>query len=414
MIPFIALWLAGFLAPAARIGAGPAGLVVATTRGETVVPVRTERGHATLPVPFLSQVLPLTAEVRAEWANVTFAGQPFRFLLDAPVFLHGAKVVPLAGGAYVASDTLFLPLQWLSGYIPQVLSEGYRYDPLAGRFEETAVSPVVTRAPAARPVAAMPRRAPARSSRMLPAGVLRLPHTVVVDAGHGGVDPGNPGLHLMGNLREKDVTLTISKFLRTELQRRGIEVIMTRTKDSLVELEDRGKFCRDECDLFLSIHVNSLPRRPGFESVSGVETYFLAEARTAEAQRVARMENEAVRYETGSDGAGGGGNELDFILKDLQTNEYLRESALVADLIEDRAGRVHPGGSNGVSQAAFVVLTTARRPAVLVEVGFSTNRIDGRFLSSAPGQQKVAAAIADAVVSYFQRYESKVATESEP
>ena len=407
MTPLVlVLWYLGLFAPTA--------LVVATTRGETLIPLRVERGHPAVPAPFLARVLPLTAEVRAEWAQVSFAGQPFRFLLDAPVFLHGSRVVTLAGGAYVAQDTLFLPLQWLSGYIPQVLSEGYRYDPLAGRFEETAVSPVVTKVPAAapRPVAAAPRKTPAARSRLLPAGVLRHPHTVVVDAGHGGDDPGNPGLHFPGNLREKDINLAIAKALRMELRLRGIDVIMTRTRDSLVVLRDRGKFCRVECDLFVSIHVNSLPRRPGYESVSGFETYFLAESRSAEAQRVANMENDAMRYETSVDAGSGGA--LDFIKKDLQTNEHLRESALLADLIQTRAGRIHPGGSHGVSQAGFMVLTTALRPAVLIETGFSTNRTDGRFLSSTVGQQKLASAIADAIVAYFQRYENKIATESEP
>ncbi|MSR05608.1 MAG: N-acetylmuramoyl-L-alanine amidase [Gemmatimonadetes bacterium] len=393
---------------------GPAGLVVATTRGETLIPIRVEHGHPAVPAPFLARVLPLTSEIRAEWAQVSFAGQPFRFLLDAPVFLHGNRVVTLAGGAYVDRDTLFLPLQWLSGYIPQVLSEGYRYDPLAGRFEETSVSPVVTKIPVVvpRPVAAAPRKVPTAASRLAPAGVLRSPHLVVVDAGHGGEDPGNPGLHFPGNLREKDINLAIAKALRTELRRRGIDVIMTRTRDSLITLSDRGKVCRDECDLFVSIHVNSLPRRPGFESVSGFETYFRAESRSAEAQRVENMENEAMRYETSVDAGGGGA--LDFIKKDLQTNEHLRESALLADLIQTKAGRVHPGGSHGVSQAGFVVLNTARRPAVLIETGFSTNRTDGRFLSAPAGQQRLASAIADGIVAYFQRYENKVATESEP
>ena len=246
----------------------------------------------------------------------------------------------------------------------------------------------------------------------MPAGVLRYPHTVVVDAGHGGEDPGNPGLHFPGALREKDVNLAISKILRTELQRRGIDVVMTRTRDSLVALQDRGKFCGADCDLFVSIHVNSLPNRAGFESVGGFETYFLAESRSAESRRVANMENEAMRYDTKVDARGG--NDMDYILKDLQRNEYLRESAILADLIQNKAGRVHPGGSHGVSQAQFVVLTTARRPAVLVETGFSTNRTDGRFLTSADGQKKLASAIADAIVDYFQKYEGKTAMELEP
>jgi len=213
-------------------------------------------------------------------------------------------------------------------------------------------------------------------------------------------------------MREKDVNLAIAKLLRQELMRRGIEVVMTRTKDTLIALGDRGRFCLDECDLFVSIHVNSLPRRRGYESISGIETYFLAAARTEDADRVARMENDALRYDTGHEPDTG--DPLQFILKDLQTNEYLRESAVLADLIQKRAGGIHPGGNRGVSQAGFVVLTTARRPAVLVETGFSTNRVDSRFLSNSEGQTRLAQSIADAVVEYLRQHENKVAFEAEP
>jgi N-acetylmuramoyl-L-alanine amidase len=412
--------IAMFVALAACVGArlrcehlqlpAPATIVIATSRGEYIVPISEERGHPALSAPALSRVLPLTAELKSDWASVTFAGQAFRFLLNAPVFIHGDRVVPLVAGAYLARDTLFLPLQWLTGYLPTVFTEGYRYDALAGRFEEAAVSPVIARTPVRPPPPAPP--ASARRGRFPPSGVLRKPHSVVVDAGHGGVDPGNPGLHFPGNLREKDVNLSIAKLLRKELERRGIEVVMTRSKDTLIALGDRGRFCHDECDLFLSIHVNSLPRHRGYEDISGIETYFLAAARTEDADRVARMENDALRYDTGPQPDNG--DPLQFILKDLQTNEYLRESAVLADLIQARAGKIHPGGSRGVSQAGFVVLTTARRPAVLVESGFSTNRVDSRFLTSSEGQVKLAQALADAVVEYLRQLENKVAFEAEP
>lgn len=388
----------------------PATIIVATSRGESLVPVTLERGHAALAAPRLVRLLPLTTEVTGDWAIVGFAGQPFRFLLGAPAFVHGERVIPLAGGAYLARDTLFLPLQWLAGYLPQVFSEGYRYDPLSARFEEALTAPVVTRITrAASPTAPRPAATP---RGLPPSGVLRRSHTVVVDAGHGGVDPGNPGIHFPRGLREKDINLAIAKALRVELQRRGISAIMTRVRDTLIDLYDRGGYCRDDCDLFVSIHVNSIGRRRGAERVRGFETYFQAEARTAEAQRVAAMENDAVRYETNAATTGSG--PLEFILKDLQTNEHLRESAVLAELIQGRGGDMHPGGDRGVSQAGFVVLNTVRRPAVLVETGFSTNRDDARFLASAAGQQKIAAAIADGIVEYLRGYESKVDFDTPP
>lgn len=168
--------------------------------------------------------------------------------------------------------------------------------------------------------------------------------------------------------------------------------------------------CRVDCDLFVSIHVNSLPRRSGYERVNGIETYFLGDALTEEARRVAAMEDEALRYETGERWEG----DIGFIFRDLQTNEFLRESALLADLVQNSGAKVHPGRDRGVAQARFTVLATATRPAVLVETGFATNRDDGRFLASTEGQRQLALAVADGVIEYLRRYEKKVLVGSAP
>src|SRR6185369_15542560 len=104
----------------------------------------------------------------------------------------------------------------------------------------------------------------------LPNG-LRPGHVVTVDPGHGGVDPGNPGLYFPRGTREKDVTLQVGLLLRAELRRRGIAVRMTRSTDTLIALGDRGGYCNNQCDLFVSLHVNSLPRRAGYTSVRGFE-----------------------------------------------------------------------------------------------------------------------------------------------
>jgi N-acetylmuramoyl-L-alanine amidase len=181
---------------------------------------------------------------------------------------------------------------------------------------------------------------------------------------------------------------------------------MTRIADTLIALGDRGRYCAEACDLFVSLHVNALARRPGYTDIKGFETYFLAEARTEDAARVAQMENEAVRFEAGSPEAVSNVG-LDFILKDLQLNEHLRESARAADLVQRKLKTVHVGDSRGVKQAGFMVLTTARRPAILVELGYSTNPEDGRFLTTHASQKAMAYALADAVVEYLLDYERK-------
>lgn len=381
----------------------PTSLVIATARGQVEVPVSVERGHPALSVLRLGQLLPVRAKISGEWAEVSFANQPFRFLLDASAFVYNGRVTPLVGGAYVVRDTLFVPLQWLTDYVTTIFKEGYRYDPYARRFEEARLAPVITHAitqPSPTYRAAPKGSAAARNG-------FRMLHQVVVDAGHGGADPGNPGQFLPYGVQEKHITLAIAKELMDELEKRGVSVRMTRNDDVTVDVRRRAPMCSDGCDLFLSIHVNSLSSKmTGYQNVSGVETYFLDDARTAEAERVARMENSAVQYDTGD--ALEEDDPLSFILKDLHTNEYLRQSAELANFVQEAGAKVHPGRDRGVSQARFVVLGSARRPAVLVETGFATNKSDASFLASATGKQKLAEALAQGIVDYLLRYEEKV------
>ncbi|HLB38576.1 MAG TPA: N-acetylmuramoyl-L-alanine amidase [Gemmatimonadales bacterium] len=403
-LSLLLLLLVGGGAPGRPAGSlAPSALTVATARGEGMVPVRSDHGHPALAAVRLAQLLPLHLETSPGWAVVTFGGQRFRFLLDAALFLDGDLAVPLVGGAYLRQDTVFLPLQWLTDYVPRVFREAYRYDPLAFRFEETHLAPLIRTVP--QPPVVAPRAAVPRPT-LPPGSPLNAVHTVVVDPGHGGRDAGNPGLALPRGVQEKHVTLAISKALKEELERRGVRVLLTRTADVLIDLQERARACSGECDLFVSIHVNSLLPRRGYQQVSGFETYFLNEARTAEAQRVAAMENEALRYDTGYDPSRD--NQFAFILKDLQTNEYLRESAALAEAVQKTGARVHPGDDRGVSQARFIVLSTARRPAILVETGFGTNREDARFLASLEGQGRLARAIADGIVAYLVQYERKI------
>jgi N-acetylmuramoyl-L-alanine amidase len=187
---------------------------------------------------------------------------------------------------------------------------------------------------------------------------------------------------------------------------------MTRTTDTLISLYDRARFCRDDCDLFISIHVDALSPRAGYQNVSGIHTYFLGEAQTEDARRVAQLENEALRFETGAPPSDD--DPAMFILKHLQANEILRESALLAELVQEQVADVHPGRDRGIQQNRFVVLTTATRPAVLVETGYGTNRGDAQFITSTAGQRALARSMADGIVEYLRRYEAKTLGEVVP
>ena len=383
-----------------RPAALPTQVTIAAVRGESHIPVRSDAaGSPVVPARPLVEALDGRLRLDAGWAEVVIAEQPFRFLVGAPLYLFSSQLLPLAGSASLAGDSLFLPYQFVAEILPYYLAERYRWDPRRARLEELRGRTTT-----------LAGRAATEAGR-LPNG-LRPGHVVTIDPGHGGVDPGNPGVFFPRGTHEKQVTLQVGLLLREELKRRGVGVRMTRTTDTLIALGDRGGYCTEACDLFVSLHVNSLARRTGYTRIRGFETFFLAEARTEDAARVAKMENDAVRFETGASSAGTAGG-LDFILKDLQLNEHLRESARLAELVQRGLGGVHTGENRGVKQAGFMVLTTARRPAVLVEMGYSTNPEDGRLLTTRTSQKAMAASIADAVVEYLLEYERKTGSAAD-
>jgi N-acetylmuramoyl-L-alanine amidase len=260
--------------------------------------------------------------------------------------------------------------------------------------------------------AAHVNRGPAIAASAAPLGALRVRRLVVVDAGHGGPDAGMHG-PIGGGARvlEKNITLAVAKRVGAALGQRGVDVKYTRTTDTLIALSDRGRIANDaHADLFVSIHVNAA--NPGWKDPGGArgfETYFLAEAKTEDARRVERMENEVVKFEAKSSARAG--DPLSFILNDMAQNEHLRESNELAELIQRHLGRIHPGPSRGVKQAGFRVLVTAFMPAVLVEIGFGSNPAEAEYMSDTARMNELAAAVSDAVLEYLKRYERRVAGE---
>lgn len=240
-------------------------------------------------------------------------------------------------------------------------------------------------------------------------GARRAVHTIVVDAGHGGPDRGMSG-PIGGSgprLVEKDITLSVAIRTAAELRKRGHRVVMTRTTDTLIALGDRGAIAnRANGDLFMSIHVNAAnPQWKSASSARGFETYFLAEAKTEDARRVADMENASEQYETSVEV--GKGNPLSFILADMKQNEHLRESSALAGIVQRKLASVHPGPNRGVKQAGFKVLVTAFMPSVLVELGFGTNPSEAAYLRSAAEQLRIASALADAAEAYLAEYDRR-------
>jgi N-acetylmuramoyl-L-alanine amidase len=209
-------------------------------------------------------------------------------------------------------------------------------------------------------------------------------------------------------LYEKNVTLAVSLLLADALRARGVDVALTRSKDTLIALTDRGRIANQRrADLFLSVHVNAANMRwKDPAGARGFETYFLAEAKTEEESRVERMENEAVRFETRVSAAKG--DPLSFIMHDMAQNEHLRESSDLAASVQSALRRVHPGPNRGVKQANFAVLRNSYMPAVLIELGFGTNPREAAYLGERARQRELADAIAAATLEYLAHYERRV------
>ena len=118
------------------------------------------------------------------------------------------------------------------------------------------------------------------------------------------------------------------------------------------------------------------------------------------------MENESIRFETSAETSGD--DPLGFIIRDMAQNEHLRESLLLANLVQGQMKLVHPGPSRGVRQAGFSVLVRAFMPAVLVEIGYGSNPAESKYMTTPARQKELGVAIANAAVSYLQQYERKV------
>jgi N-acetylmuramoyl-L-alanine amidase len=224
--------------------------------------------------------------------------------------------------------------------------------------------------------------------------------TVVIDAGHGGKDPGCHG----ASANEKTVCLSIAlklgKLIKTKYP--GIKVVYTRDKDVFIELNERANIAnRAKADLFICIHANSAS-----PAAYGAETYVLGLHRTESQQLVAERENATIYLEDD-----GGEKYKDFdmspdaiIARQIQLAVFLDQSISFADKLQKefkRLGRY----DRGVKQAGFLVLYKTTMPSVLIETGFLTNPNEEKFLGDTLGQKKMAGAMFDAFVKYKNELE---------
>lgn len=224
---------------------------------------------------------------------------------------------------------------------------------------------------------------------------------IVIDAGHGGKDPGTIGV---SGVKEKDVTLAIAKklgeFIRKNMPQ--TKVVFTRDDDRFVELYRRGQIANEQGGkLFISIHCNSMPTKPS--PSNGCETYILRPGRNDDAVRVANRENAAVKFENNQ----GQYKELtkeQFIVVNMAQSAFVKFSEQFATMIEQEVSKNTKMVNRGVSQAGFFVLVGASMPNVLFETGFLSNTNEEKILASAKGQENIAKGMFQAVKRYAEKY----------
>lgn len=225
---------------------------------------------------------------------------------------------------------------------------------------------------------------------------------IVLDAGHGGKDPGACSARC--KIKEKDITLDITKKVGKQLQNKyGLEVIYTRTDDRFISLNNRQDTANNSAgDMFISIHVNSIENST---RTKGFEVYFLSHDKLQEAiSQIEERENSVIKYESNTDY-----ERMDQVGVSVLGEVFHKQSERLAINISDELSKkLNKKLNRGVKQARFQVLWKVQMPKVLVEVGFITNKEESNNLIDGQYQQQIADAIVQAIINYKTYYDKQL------
>lgn len=228
------------------------------------------------------------------------------------------------------------------------------------------------------------------------------PFTVVIDPGHGGVDPGALGR----SSKEKDINLKVSKLLAKMIEEEypEVKIIFTRKTDVQIPLVRRANIANDAgANLFISIHSNASKNR----SANGCETFTLGAGSSVEAKAAAMYENEVILSEENFEEIYKGFNPRSsesYIIFELMRGQDMEMSAELAQLVQKGMVKHTKLNNRGVSSAGFLVLHRTVMPKILVEIGFISNREEEKFIASEAGQKKLAKGIFEGFSEYYKLY----------
>ena len=371
-------------------------LIVNTAQGAAVKGVRLgENAGKTRLVLDLDEQIPYTYFLLSE---------PYRVVIDLPKVSWDFEGAGVTGGLGVVEDYRYGQFQPGTSRIvldltgPAVVERIFILPPQSGYQYRLVVDLKPVRhetflaAIEANPGKTQPYSPPIRDSQPPPMPSKR---TIVLDAGHGGVDPGAIGL---GGQREKDIVLATAKAVKKELEKTGnYRVLLTRDTDIYIPHRQRFEYARKAgADLFISIHADSIKN----SKVRGATVYTLSETSSdKEAAALARKENKSDLI-AGID-LRGESTDVANILVDLAMRETMNYSARFAGYLVPELGKEVMLRENSHRFAGFLVLKAPDVPSVLLEIGYISNREDAKQMTSRQGRERIARAISDAVENYF-------------
>lgn len=404
-------------------------LVIEKESGSTsTVTVQFDRGYASVAASVLSDI-GWSVNDQNGTLVLTAAGEiKVSFRYDSPFFRWDGVVLQMADSPYVTGGLAWLPLQFLTDFLPRRLPGLYDFssersllraanlellvldDPIAldaedDELESDAVSGQSELAHELEAAPEVPFSGAVETTQeeeQVLASSYEDARVVVIDAGHGGEDPG--ALSATG-VREKTIALAIALEIEKALSEESdLEVHMIRDEDRFVDVWARGltatEWKGERPGVFLSIHANSFPAR---REARGFETYFLSDARTDDERRVSAIENAPLNISAPNIDEERLA-DMDFILRDLRNYEHAHWSESLATLVQNELAEVHPGPNRGVKQGPLAVLTNALMPSVLIEVGFLSNESDLQLLRQKDFHQSSGRAIAEAVIKFLRSY----------